>query len=221
MANLKRFSGLNISEDDFAEMATEKLVVCIVIDSSFSMIKSNNIGHTNNGIHSLIDSAKNNLYARDMLDIEIITYGGKAKVYSKFKIVKDLQFNNIVADGKTDLGSAIDLALSEIKTEQDYWNNAGIGGYKPWLIIIGDGNATTDIAESARKVRSLIAEKKIKYKFIGVGSGNFKSLKQLSPNGKISSMNGLEITEFFNNLSTTVASTSLSTPEAESDQMEL
>lgn len=221
MADSKRFAGLNISEDDFAEMATEKLVVCIVIDSSFSMRLYGNIDHVNDGIQSLIASAKNNLYARDMLDIEIITYGGKAKVYSKFQIVKNLQFNNVSANGKTDMGAAIDLALSEIKNEQDYWNNAGVGGYKPWLIVIGDGNATTDISESARKVRSLITTKKIKYKFIGVGDGDFKSLKLLSPNGQISSMNGLEITEFFNNLSTTVASTSLSTPEAESEQMEL
>lgn len=221
MTDSKKFAGLNISENDFAEMATEKLVVCILIDSSFSMNKYGRINYVNSGIRSLIESAKNDPYARDMLDIEIITYGGKAEIYSKFDIVKNVQFNDIKAKGKTDMGDAIKLALSEIKQEQDHWNAAGIGGYKPWLIIIGDGDATTDITESARKVRDLITAKKIKYKFIGVGDGDFQSLRLLSPTGKISSMNGLEIADFFNNLSTTVASTSLSTPEAESDQMEL
>lgn len=228
MANSQKFTGLTISENDFAEMATEKLVVCIVVDSSFSMNQSSDIKHhksnieqVNKGIHSLIDSAKKNIYAADMLDIEIITYGGTANVYSPFCIVKNMKFKDIIANGKTDMAPALKLALSTIKARQEHWNKVGTGGYKPWLIVIGDGNATTDISESAKEVRQLIKDKKIKYKFIGVGNGDFKSLKLLSPAGKVSSMTGLEITDFFNNLSTAVANTSLSTPEAESEEQEL
>lgn len=212
-----------ISKVDLPSVNTRKLMICILIDSSYSMIFDNKINMVNDGIRSFIKSGNDDVFARDALDVCLITFNGNGvNVIQDFESVRKIQFSDIIPTGDTPLKSAAIKAIDKIVSRKKYWSNVGASTYRPWLIIISDGKSNEDVTEPARKIQKMYRDHQLKGKCIAVGNGvDIDDLKKFAPNGKIEKMSSIEITNYFSLLSMSAAALSMSAPDTEDDSYEI
>lgn len=211
--NLRQLTAENVAKGNASQ-----LMICIVIDTSYSMLQENRINIVNEGIKHFIESAKESRLAVDSLDLCLISCGGTdATIVQEFKNVAYITPPTFKADGGTPLAQAVDKALERINLRRTQWINNGIGIYKPWLIIMSDGqsdNTPEQLESTARKLQRQYSERKLKGMCIAVGNEkDFSDLKKFSPDGEIKKMNSLEINDFFDKLSMSVAAISESSPD--------
>ncbi len=210
-----QFPSIFLSEQALIKNASHRVCICLCIDASLSMLNENRIGKVNSGVRKFIKSCQDDLYAQGAADVCIITFGGrKAAIVHNFTGVREIDYQDIIPDGQTPMGEAIELALDEIKKRKALFASHGISSFKPWLIIMSDGVSTDDISHAADRLRAAQRAKKIKVMCIDMSNGTEMSdLKKLTLDGAVSSIGALEIEDFFNLLSREVAGLSNDNPE--------
>lgn len=212
---------LKITEGDIVKGNAPQLMICLVVDVSYSMIKDDRIGEVNKGIRKFITKAKSDPLIKDSLDLAIISFGQeKPTIVQEFKNVNYVEYKDMKADGGTPMCEAIELALDLIKKRKIQLENQGVSLYKPWLIIMSDGEAKENLLEDkirlSKIVQDLYKKHTIKGKCIYVGDkGEENDLKRFSPNNQIEKMNAMDIEKFFNSLSMSVAKASIASPSEE------
>lgn len=218
MSNLK-----SILEKDIVSMKAPQLMICILIDASYSMMEDGRMQMVNDGIKAFLKSGREDIYARDSLDVCFIEFGGDGpEIIQSFTNVQKASFKDIVPHGGTPLKTAVEFAINEINMRRDFWRNVGVSVYHPWFIILSDGKSDEDVSAPARVIQNMYKEHRLKGKCIGVGDGSeTEDLKKLAPMGRVETMKSLEITNFFSMLSRSAASMSMSAPDAEDDEYEI
>ena len=203
----------NLSEDILDNNA-DRVIVCICVDSSMSMIQNGRKKHVDAGINNFIKNCKEDIYAKDSVELGIITFGGdKAKVVQPFTNVKNASFDGIEPNGNTPLGSAVLQAVNMIKERKQLFDEYGVSAYKPWLIIMSDGRATDNTDESSKLVNNMIKNRELKVKCIDMSEDDEKSdLEKYTLGGQIETVKGLEIQDFFSMLSRSASVLSTQTP---------
>lgn len=217
---------LELNAGNIAKGNKSQLMVCIIVDTSYSMMQENRIDIVNEGIQQFVEDGKNDISAADALDLCLISCGGtEAKVVREFKNVCNGSVPMFKAEGGTPMANAVELAIDRINMRRTHWINNGIGIYKPWLIIMSDGQADSpqdDLNKAARKVHDLYDKRKLKSMCIAIGNEtDYSDLAKFSSDGTIKKMSALDIKEFFNKLSMSVAQLSTSTPDSEEYENEI
>ena len=198
--------------NDLITNTSNRLLICMCIDTSYSMLQENRIDHVNKAVRDdLIEQCKNNIYAADSVEVCIVTFGGKARVVQNFANVKDVKFKDLEVDGDTPLGEAVMLAMNLIKERQAQFDDFGISGFKPWLIIMSDGAATDDISFAKARVKEAVERNELKIMCIDMSNGGETSLSEFTPNGGLP-IDALKIEDFFSMLSRAAASMSTAAP---------
>lgn len=213
----------SILEKDIVSTNAPQLMICILIDASYSMMEDGRMKMVNDGIRAFLKSGREDIYARDSLDVCFITFGGDGpEIIQRFSNVQKAEFNDIVPHGGTPLKTAVEFAVNEIGMRRSFWRNVGVSVYHPWLIILSDGKSDEDVSGPAKVIQKMYRDHKLKGKCIGVGDGSeTEDLKKLAPEGHVETMKALEITNFFSMLSRSAATMSLSAPDAEDDSYEI
>lgn len=212
-----------ITDGDIAPGNAPQLMICLVVDTSYSMRMEQRIDKVNRGIKSFIKNAKSDPIAVDSLDLGIISFGGeKPKMVQEFTNVSRVVFEDLVPNGGTPMCEAIRLALEKIKARRSQLQRQGVSLYHPWLIILSDGkaddNSKEEIDTLASKVQKMYSEHSLKGKCIFLGdSGEENDLRKFSPNHQIEKMSAMDIDDFFSQLSQSAASASISSPSEEDD----
>lgn len=204
---------LSVMDDDLLVNHAVRVPICLCIDTSFSMNYAGRIAHLNKGVSSFIEETKNNVYAVDAVDLCLISFGVRAEVIQPFANVAKIKFKNLTADGNTPLGEAVELALVQIKKRLKDYDIVGDTHFKPYLIIMSDGVSTDKVDDVARRVRNDVENRKLKVKCIDMSDGKEKNdLEKFSPDQEVSTINSLQIKEFFDNLSRSAAGLSTGVP---------
>ena len=213
----------SIFENDMASNLSPQLMICLLVDASYSMIENHRIDIVNQGIRSFLNEGKNDLIARDALDICIIAFGGDSpKTIQDFTNVQNIHFKDIVPEGGTPLEKALRFAVQKIQDRREEWIQRGNDLYHPWLIVISDGKSDDDISGIAAIIQRMYREHKLKGKCIGVGDGSEVSdLEKVAPNHKVSRMDALELKDYFSMLSKSANRLSTSSPDEDSFDLEL
>ncbi len=195
---------LRLKAEDFANNTASRIVVSIVIDSSYSMI-GEKLKAVNDGISRFIGDCKSDPFARNSVDLNIIACGsGKPKEIQPFANVKDVKFTPLKAGISTPLGASVKLALKNIAAQREKYGEYGISSYNPWLIIMSDGKSTDSVDEAAEEVKSLVKSHKLKVCCINMNTSDKESAEDLikfSPDGKAGTIDTMDIKNFFFNLS--------------------
>lgn len=204
-----------MSEEDLAANFTSQLMICILVDASYSMNMNDRIGAVNRGIKEFIARGREDILARDSMDVCIIAFGGNgAEVKNEFTNVTSLKYENIVPHGGTPLADALDFALEKIDARYKYWQAAGNPLYHPWLIVLSDGRSDQDISKQAERIQSMYRAHKLKGCCIAVGEGtDQEDLKKIAPNDKVDTFDSFELFTFFNMLSRSAVALSASSPD--------
>lgn len=217
------FNLQSIFESDMANNLSPQLMICLLVDASYSMIENHKIDIVNEGIRSFLNEGKKDVIARDALDICIIAFGGdEARTIQDFTNVQNVKFNGIRPEGGTPLDKALRFAVRKIEDRREEWMQRGNDLYHPWLIVISDGKSDDDISGIAAVIQRMYREHKLKGKCIGVGDGTEVSdLEKIAPNHKVSHMDALELKDYFSMLSKSANRLSTSSPDEDSIDLEL
>lgn len=197
-----------VREEDIAPNV-KKLIVCLLIDSSLSML-GKKINSANDGIKTFLRSTSENEDARDMVDVCIISYGEGVKIIQPFSNVTQIHFNDIIPSGETPMNDGLKTALHAIKERQKHWENIGTEILKPWLFILSDGESDQNVDDTAKQIKELCLTNQLKIKCIAIGeNGGTRTLRKLTPDKKVLEINEMEISHFFDLVSRKVAGQSV------------
>ena len=117
---------------------------------------------------------------RRILDIAIISFNHETKIVQNFRSVTEMESVNLVANGGTIMGQAVETAIQLVSARSKEYNNTGAVPYKPWIVLISDGAPADNIDDVAREVRSLEERGKLKFWSLGVTGYDANTLKKFS-----------------------------------------
>ena len=216
--------------NDYAEETTldvtnpaPRCPVVLLLDVSGSMSGAA-IEELRAGVRQFLDETSDDETASMSVELEIVTFGGRAAVAAPFAPVSAISGNppRLEADGGTPLGEALALAERELKERRRLYRNKGISSYKPWVILMTDGQPNDDWREAARSMRSQGEQKRLQYIGIGIGDdADFGTLREILPEhpGPVK-LKGLCFKEFFSWLTDSLKSVSASSV-ADQDKIRL
>ena len=146
---------------DFTFHTPRPLPVILLADVSGSMETNGKIDALNLAIEEMLKGFTEEEQARSTIVVGIITFGGDtAVVHTPMTPVGEIKWEPLVADGRTPLGHAFELALDMIEDRDVIPGRA----YRPTVILVSDGQATDEWEDSLE--RFLLAERASKtYRF--------------------------------------------------------
>lgn len=204
-----------LNNEDLINNSANRVPVCIVVDSSMSMLRDNLIQSVNNGIKNFLREGRENDYAADSIDICIVSFGqSNGSVIQPFKNICHANFQELRAQGGSPLGSAVLLALNAIQERLEAYEAHGISSFKPWLIIMSDGEVSEwdkkNFRKSVIELKHLDQEHKIKIACINMSKKENNDLNQLSLGRGVRSIDSFHMDQFFSMLSKSAANLSVS-----------
>ncbi|MBB1126714.1 vWA domain-containing protein [Thiospirillum jenense] len=205
---------LELRIDELADNPTARVPVCLVLDTSGSMV-GGPIKELNNGIKFFFDSIKSDDIAKYAAEIAVVTFGESVEKILDFGFVEKQNVPMLRANGMTPMGQAVNLALDLLEQAKNQYSVAGVDYYQPWLVLMTDGAPTDDIASASQRATNLVNQKKLTIFPIGIGTGaDLNVLSRFSPRNAPVRMKGVNFKAFFEWLSKSVAITSQSIPGA-------
>ncbi|OQW89626.1 MAG: hypothetical protein BWK78_07580 [Thiotrichaceae bacterium IS1] len=203
---------LDLRIDDLVENPTARIPVCLVLDTSGSMM-GKPIRELNSGIELFFRAIKEDEVARYAAEIAVVTFGGRVQQILDFGPVEKQQVLILTADGGTPMGEAVDLALRLLEDRKSEYSAVGIDYYQPWMVLMTDGDSTDNISMASQRTRELVENRKLTVFPIGVGSSaNLNTLSQFSPGNDPLRLRELNFKQFFEWLSKSVNMISQSDP---------
>lgn len=194
--------------------AATRVPICLCVDASFSMIGPR-IEAVNRGIRAFIRDGRADPYARDSIDLCVISFGGsEAKVLQPFAPITRVECPTIVPGGGTPLGMAIRFALEQISARMTDYESLGMQTHSAHLIIISDGAATDPADEAVAALRRAEREVRMRVQCVRIGedaSGD-ALLRTLDSQGSVMECDALNINAFFNWVSQSAAELSTESP---------
>lgn len=215
-----------LDETELASNPERRAPIEICIDTSFSMRDQNRIEKVLEGLEKFCDDMKKNPIACYSVELSIISYGGdSARVEKDFTSPRKMVIPKLEAEGGTPLADAVNLALENLEQRKIRYNDNGVSFYRPWIIIIGDGDddfSTKELKAAANKLLEEHTAKHINVLCVAIGkeeniNSSNSSLRLLSPDNKVHYLKDMRFNDFFSWLSHSIerVSESLGHEEAE------
>lgn len=199
---------LEIKIQELTENPSARVPVGLCLDISGSM-DGEPIRELNEGVRQFFSEVRNDRLAKYSADICIVTFGGRVHKSVDFGAVDQQIVPQLVANGATPMGEAVNLALDTLESRKREYKAVGVDYYQPWLVLMTDGQPTDDIGEAARHTSELVNNRKLTVFPIGIGPhADLKQLGKFSPGRPPLRLKGLAFAEFFAWLSKSIVRTS-------------
>jgi len=195
-------------------------IACVLLLDTSGSMAGEAIEELNDGFRLFTEEVSSDDLAKKRAEIEVICFGGAARVEIPFTEGRDLLPRRFGADGATPMGEAVNLAIDQLTGRKAAYRKAGLEYYRPWLFILTDGEPTdgTVFPGAALRLREVEAARGVSVFPIGVGPGaNMSRLGELSAARQPVKLRGLQFREFFAWLSASLSSASASNASGSSD----
>ncbi len=206
-----------LEEEELSSNTENRTPVIFCLDCSFSMRQQNRLERVIEGMKEFCRDMAKDPVAGLSVEVCIVSVGGEEpNLAMDFTPPGRIVLPRLKADGRTPLVKGIHLALDTLEHRKTRYDQNGVTIYRPWLIIIGDGDDTGNKKDLDRMAAILKEESDAKHLnvlCITVGDENqicYSSLMKLSPNGKVQYLKDLKFREFFAWLSRSMEKTSRS-----------
>jgi uncharacterized protein YegL len=173
------------------EISTKKVNIVMLFDTSYSMadkdtgMQNSKIFELNRVFQKFVKLLETNKTARSMGDIVIMTFGANdVSVVSSYDPIEKLKKIKFVPIGNTPMCEAIKKAHEGIIERRQYYKDNEIQNYKPFIIVLTDGEATDfDKHEKfAKEFKKSATDKKFKFYPFYLGAGQkLAALKAFTP----------------------------------------
>lgn len=166
----------DIQDRPVQESSTPHGAIAIVADVSSSM-EGEKIDSLNTAINNMNEQLRCDARLRNIIDIAIFAFGEKNRepVVQGFQAVGDCgQVTLNANDGSTYVCDTLNTTIDRLMQRVDLYNQGG-GAWKPWVILITDGefhDSDYSLDEAATRIQQL--EKEGKLHFFGLGVDGFR-----------------------------------------------
>lgn len=163
--------------------STRKIPICLVLDTSGSMTKGNNIRTLNENLQGFLDFVRSNSKSRRIADISIVVMGGGVEVFTEYQSIDNINFEKpFEAHGSTPMGEAMNIALDLLLDRREFYRNNEIEHYKPIILLMSDGFPTDQYQDAARRTSEMVLNKEIKLYPVGIGDEfDARMMREFSP----------------------------------------
>ena len=203
------FEQIPFGSDNFADNPEPRCPCVLLLDTSGSMSGAA-IRQLNDGVQAFRQELLMDPLATKRVEVAIVTFG-PVSVESDFHTVANFHPRELIANGDTPIGAAIEKGIDMIANRKQDYKQHGVSYYKPWLILITDGSPTDSWTEAASKIKNGEAVKSFAFFAIGVDNADMGALKQLSAREPIK-LRGHMFREFFMWLSASMKMVSSKNP---------
>jgi Uncharacterized protein encoded in toxicity protection region of plasmid R478, contains von Willebrand factor (vWF) domain len=167
--------------------AEPHVALALVLDVSASMSESKGfkINELNKAVNDLISQVKQDSRLQNIVDLGIFVFGekGKQPIHQGFRAMADCVDISLVAnDESTHVVSALEKAIEMVRTRCGIYDEGG-GAYKPWIVLITDGefhDSPSELNTIARKMKDRETEGKLQFFGLGVKGYERSQLAQLT-----------------------------------------
>lgn len=202
-----------MNENDMVDNPTPRVPVCLCLDTSGSM-SGMPIDELNEGVRLFYEAIQSDEASMYSAEISIVTFGGNAECQVEFSTLESRIAPCFCAEGGTPMGEAVNMALDMLEARKAKYREHGIDYYQPWLVLMTDGEpngSDSDMQRAIHRTRKMIYDRKLTIFPIGIGpNADMKVLENFSPNRAPVKLQGLKFREFFEWLSQSVSTTSVS-----------
>lgn len=133
---------------EFTTSHARSLPVILLADVSGSMEAEGKIEALNQSVRDMLVAFSSSDDLRAEIHLAIITFGGQARVHTPLQRAGEVKWTDMVAGGKTPLGSAMSLAADLIEDQDKITTRA----YRPTVILVSDGQPTDQWHESLERL---------------------------------------------------------------------
>ena len=172
------------------------MALCLLLDTSGSMM-GEPIDELNSALNRFKAEVCEDKQTRDILDIAIVEFNTTHTVIQEFVPIEFMQPIQLEATGGTNMAPAIEEAIDLVNERSRFYARTSGQPYKPWIVLISDGEPTDDINAAAQRVHEMEAAQKLSLISLGVEGYNSQVLHQLSGD-KVLKLNGYDFTGFLN-----------------------
>jgi uncharacterized protein YegL len=188
------------------------MALVFLVDTSGSMT-GDPIESLNKGLNRFKAEVCENKQTKDILDVAIIEFNSNHSVVQEFVPVEYMDEVNLTTTGTTMMSPAINRALDMVDERSRFYRRSGTEPYKPWVILITDGepDSDDDISAVAQRIKNMEDNGKVSFRSLGVEGYNSKILHELSGE-KVIKLIGIDFTSFFDWVNKSMRSVSQSSP---------
>lgn len=189
----------------------QKILCVLVLDTSYSM-EGNAIKELNAGLQRFQNELLKDVRMRDCLEVCIVRFDSDVEVIQDADLLTEFTMPTLVCGGSTCMIDALQKAIDVVENRKMYYKAHGITYYRPWIVLITDGepDSDQDVDGMATQIQQAVANKKFVFIPIGVGDLiNEAVLRQLAtPDYAPMKMQAVKFIEFFAWLSNSFTSIS-------------
>lgn len=145
--------------------------VVLLLDASTSM-KGKPIEELHEGVDQFFKEVGSDPFARLSVETSVVTFGNQVESLLDFHSMaqENLPFlPRIEAEGATPMGEAITLGLNLLNTQRTTYRKAGVSCYKPWIVLLTDGEPNDEWEGPAGKAQILAERDELVFFGIGIG----------------------------------------------------
>ncbi len=185
---------------EFANNTEQRCPCVLVLDCSGSM-QGRCIDEINRAIERFAEDLRGDDLASKRVDIAVITFGNEVKVLHDFTSARSFVPQRMGATGATPLGEALCQAVQMIERRKASMKDAGIPHYRPWLVVMTDGEPTDRNSQFWQTARQLVSAGVDAHKFtffpLITEDGNKALVQELSPRSTVRGLDSHKFSEFF------------------------
>ncbi len=164
--------------DEFVDNPDPRCPCVLLLDVSGSM-RGEPLRQLNEGLRIFKDELSADSLAARRVEIAVVTFGPVA-VVTDFVTADQYQPIELVPQGDTPMGAAIERGLELIEVRKQQYKTSGVQYYRPWVFLITDGGPTDSWKNAADKIKTMETEKKVSFFAVGVEGARFDILSQIA-----------------------------------------
>ncbi|MDO4707956.1 vWA domain-containing protein [Porphyromonas gingivicanis] len=200
-----------MAKNDFAHEelnnGEDKCLCVLLLDTSGSM-SGEPIRELNKGLQQFQEQTLEDETAASRLEVAIITFGGIVQQIQAPALLTDFEMPTLTANSTTPMLEAIEEGITLTSDRKDWYKSKGIKYYRPWIILMTDGEPDdiSPVAAMGERIKKLHEKKALAFSAIGVGSDvNMSVLETLAQGGmSAKKLQGTNFVNFFRWLSNSI-----------------
>lgn len=155
------------------------MALLFLLDTSGSMTGMP-IEELNAGINRFKKQVCEDEKTKSVLDVAIIEFNSNWKVVQDFVPVEYMKEVNLEAGGSTYLQKPLGKAIEMVDERSRFYRRSGSEPYKPWIVLISDGEPFDNPEELASTINEMVSKEKLAFWSLAVPGANTELLHKLS-----------------------------------------